>query len=264
MVGGAGGCHGLSRQGVHTPCLSVPVSLHLSVSAVVSDSEMPLSPRFWPPCLQFYPTPLHHFPALTLPWLGVPFHRTTLRVRMWKGGPRPAPYGWTSLRTQTSRTRSTIHTRLCRSPRTSTKAVSVQSDREQPFPPTMGARPTAWALPGPRCPSTFSPLPTPRVTHAHLSDLPTCRHRATLRHSLTLTLSKTQNTEPLTPMHVRAHTNACTQLFPHVLGQVPTCPQSSSSLPSPIPWPHAGRVEDLPHQMGTGQGATSHSQTPTL
>lgn len=151
------------------------------------------------------------------------------------------------LRTQTSRTRSTIHTQLCRSPRTSTKAVSVQSDREQPSPPTIKASPTARALPSPRCPANAMHLqsPTPRVTHTHLSDSPTHRHQAAVRHSLLLTLSKLRNTEPLTPMHARSpalvythvHTNACMQPFPHMLDQVSTHPQSSFSPPSLFPGP---------------------------
>lgn len=137
--------------------------------------------------------------------------------------------------------------------------------------PTMAARPIAreCQVPGAQlAPSTFSPLP-----QGHLSDLPTGRPQAILRCSLPLTLSKLQNTKPLPPMHAQssayvythAHTNMCTQLFPHMLGQVPTCSQSSSSPHSP--WPQVGMVEELPHQMDTGageQGVTPYSQTPTL
>lgn len=106
-----------------------------------------------------------------------------------------------------------------------------------PPPPTMRTRPTTQALLGPRCPASAIHLqpPTPKVTHAHFSDSLTRRHQTTLRPSKLQNAKLLIPTHAWSPVYTRAHTNACTQLSPHMLGQVSTCPQSSSSSLSPFP-----------------------------
>lgn len=81
-----------------------------------------------------------------------------------------------------------------------------------------------------------------QVTGAHLSDSPTCRHQApraqphsgrTVPEPLTLYMAPSC-------LYTRAHTNARTQLCPHMPGQVPAHPKQFP--PSLVPHGNGGRA----------------------
>lgn len=152
-------------------------------------------------------------------------------MRMWKGGPRPAPSGWTSLRTQTSRTRSTIHTQPCRSPRTSTKAVSAQRDREQPSPPIVGGTAHCLGTARSRVLSQCHP-PSAPCTQGHTCSPLRAAHTQAPGHSQAQPHTASQQgmqrwaSSPcacvVSCLYPRAHTMHAHNYFPHMLGQVPT------------------------------------------
>lgn len=166
---------------------------------------------------------------------------------MWRGGPRSAPSGWTSLRTQTSRTKSTTRTRPCRSPQTSTKAVSVQSDQsvQSALRSHHGGKAHSLGIARSRVLSRCH-LPSAPTTQGHRRS-PT-RSQVILRRGLTLTLRLSL---------------LCTTVSCPGVHMCPTGPQSSSSKPSPIPRPHVGLVEELPQQGNAGAGGVGSSPSLT-